>query len=91
MRSQGLLQIFYFAAAALLITGCQPVPETVAEQPPAQPRSVMAADVAFTEGPTEYRDGSIFFTEARTNRILRYYPADGRTETYDEDANRKTS
>lgn len=57
------------------------------EQPPAQPRSVMATDVAFTEGPTEYRDGSIFFTEARTDRILRYYPEDGRTETFDEDAN----
>jgi gluconolactonase len=87
MRSQRLLQILSFAAAALLTTGCQPAPEAAVEQPVAQPRSVMATDVAFTEGPTEYRDGSIFFTEARTNRILRYYPADGRTETFDEDAN----
>ena len=87
MRSQRLLQILSFALAVLLTTGCQPAPEAAVEQLTTQPRSVMATDVAFTEGPTEYRDGSIFFTEARTNRILRYYPADGRTETFDEDAN----
>jgi gluconolactonase len=57
------------------------------EQRPAEPRSVMATDIAFTEGPTEYRDGSIFFTEARADRIMRYYPAERRTETFDEDAN----
>lgn len=87
MSSKKLRRILCLAAAALLTAGCQPAPETVVEQPPAEPRNVMATDVAFTEGPTEYRDGSIFFTEARTNRILRYYPEEGRTETFDEDAN----
>ncbi len=80
-------QLLCVAAAALMTAGCQPVPEAVVEAPPAAPRHVMATDVAFTEGPTEYSDGSIFFTEGRTNRILRYYPADGRTETFDADAN----
>src|SRR5262245_33065448 len=88
MSSHRLLQTLCFTSAALLLSGCQPAPEPVVEQaPPAQPRSVMATHVAFTEGPTEYRDGSIFFTDGRTNRILRYYPADARLETFDEDSN----
>ena len=80
-------KLFCFVAAALMTQACQPVPEAVVEQPPAEPRSVMATEVAFTEGPSEYSDGSIFFTEGRTNRILRYYPAENRTETFDADSN----
>lgn len=73
--------------AALLAAACQPVPETVVEAPPQQePRSEVAAAIAFTEGPTEYRDGSIFFTEMRANRIMRYYPDSGRYETFNADA-----
>lgn len=87
MSPHRLFPTLSFAAAALLASGCQPASEPVAEEAPAEPRSVMAADVAFTEGPTEYRDGSIFFTEMRSNRILRYFPEDGRTETFDEDSN----
>ena len=44
------------------------------------------ADVAFTEGPTVYKDGSVFFSEMRSNRTLRYYPDSRRIETFRADA-----
>jgi gluconolactonase len=44
------------------------------------------ADVAFTEGPTVYKDGSVFFSEMRSNRTLRFYPDTGRVETFRADS-----
>jgi gluconolactonase len=34
----------------------------------------VAASVAFTEGPAIYKDGSVFFTEMESDRILRRFP-----------------
>jgi gluconolactonase len=50
------------------------------------PRVKWVADVAFTEGPTVYKDGSVFFSEMRSNRTLRYYPETGRVETFRADS-----
>ena len=60
-----------------------PAPTTV---PADDPRVEAVADVAFTEGPTVYKDGSVFFSEMRSNRTLRYYPDSGRVETFRAEA-----
>ena len=51
------------------------------------PRSMVVANIAFTEGPSEYRDGTIFFSDMRSNRIMRYYPKNGHYETFNADSN----
>lgn len=75
------------AASLLLAVGCQPSADAPDEATAAITRSTVVADIAFTEGPTEYRDGSIFFTEMRSSRIMRYFPEDGHYETFNADAN----
>lgn len=74
------------ALALLVLSACGgPVPEPapqLAAAPSGDPRVEAVADIAFTEGPTVYRDGSVFFTEMRSERILRYFPEDGRVETF---------
>ena len=51
-------------------------------------RSVeVAANVAFTEGPTVAPDGSVYFTDIANNRILVMSP-DGVVETYRQPSNR---
>ncbi len=45
-----------------------------------------AATVAFTEGPTVYRDGSVFFSEMTGQRILRLSP-DGKLSVWRENSN----
>lgn len=75
---------------------CAPAPEEPAAEAQAAANQAAAtgaddprvratpASIAFTEGPTVYQDGSVFFSEMRSERILRYYPEDGRTETFRE-------
>src|SRR5262249_7824127 len=36
-----------------------------------------AASVAFTEGPAYYVDGSVYFSEAVTDRIMKFVPSRG--------------
>ena len=81
MRISALLLI-----AAL--SGCAPAPAPapVEEAAADDPRVSVAASITFTEGPTVYKDGSVFFTEMRSNRIMRYYPATGQYETFRADA-----
>lgn len=78
---------------ALLLLACSLALSCSAPPPPApaptaavDPRIQQVADVAFTEGPTVYKDGSVFFSEMRSNRTLRYYPETGKVETFREDA-----
>ncbi len=69
--------------------GCQsaaPPPPAAQAKPLIDPRVSVAAAVAFTEGPTVYKDGSVFFTEMRADRILRYYPETGQWEVFREKA-----
>ncbi len=67
--------------------GCQtPPPPAASPEPKIDPRVGIAAAVTFTEGPTVHEDGSVFFTEMRTNRILRYRPDSGEWEVFREDA-----
>ena len=47
----------------------------------------MATTIAFTEGPTVDRDGSVYFTDLTSERILRL-DAEGRLSTFREDSNR---
>jgi len=72
----------------LALSNCAPPPEPPVESPQADDARVRAtsASIAFTEGPTVYRDGSVFFSEMRSERILRYFPEDGRTETFREES-----
>lgn len=76
---------------ALLLGACSPVPREAEAPGPAgivdDPRvQATRAQIAFTEGPTEYKDGSIFFSEMRSRRILRYYPETRRTEVFRQDS-----
>lgn len=53
-----------------------------------QPRSVeVATTVAFTEGPTVYRDGTVFFTDVPNSRILTLSP-EGELSTFRQPSNR---
>ncbi len=63
-------------------------PQPPAPEPPrtADPRIRQVADIAFTEGPTVYEDGSVFFSEMRSSRTLRYYPDTRRVETFRADS-----
>jgi len=86
-----LLRVFVSASALVLVGGC-------AAQSPGQAAAVnsfvadyrveVATTVAFTEGPTSYKDGSVFFTEINNERIYRYYPQNGRLEIFREGSNR---
>lgn len=66
---------------------CQAPPSAAPEpEPLIDPRVSVAAAVTFTEGPTVYNDGSVFFSEMRADRILRNYPDSGRWEVFREEA-----
>ena len=73
--------------SAYLLASCSaPPPPAPAPQAADDPRVKAVADVAFTEGPTVYKDGSVFFSEMRSNRTLRYYPDSRRVETFRADS-----
>jgi gluconolactonase len=50
------------------------------------PEVKVATTVAFTEGPAVYRDGSVFFTETTSHRIMRLMP-DGKLTVFRENSN----
>lgn len=50
------------------------------------PPAEIATIVAFTEGPTVARDGSVYFTETKTNRIMKFAP-DGTLTVFREKSN----
>ncbi len=86
--------VFICLAAAV---GCaQPPSKTPPAEAPASAAAQVddarvqatAASIAFTEGPTVYRDGSVFFSEMRSERILRYYPDEDRTEVFRSESHR---
>lgn len=55
-------------------------------QAPTPPPAEIATIVAFTEGPTVARDGSVYFTETKTNRIMKFAP-DGTLTVFREKSN----
>ena len=73
------------AAAVLLVLvpACSPDPPTSTEaQPPAVSRNVeVATTVAFTEGPTVDEEGTVYFTDLGSNRIM-MLPTDGEVSTF---------
>jgi len=71
---------------ALVDCAPAPAPAPVEEAAKDDPRVSVAASITFTEGPTVYKDGSVFFSEMRSNRIMRYYPENGRYETFRADS-----
>ena len=87
MGKKSVQPLLCLAASMLLLVGCQLAEKASKEGADLAPRSVFVANIAFTEGPTEYRDGTIFFSEMRSSRIMRYYPEDGHYETFDPNAN----
>lgn len=50
------------------------------------PQAEIATIVAFTEGPTVAKDGSVYFTETKTNRIMKFSPG-GQLTVYRENSN----
>ena len=68
-----------------------PAPAPPEEAPPeaAPPARTLAVEttVAFTEGPTEAEDGSVYFTDLGNNRILRWSADDG-LSTFRQPSNR---
>ena len=77
----------FFVPVCCLLFACEAAPPPPPPAETAEETRVKAvADVAFTEGPTVYKDGSVFFSEMRSNRTLRYYPDSGRVETFRADA-----
>jgi gluconolactonase len=69
--------LFARAVAALLLSVA-----LAAQEPAFQ----VAASVAFTEGPAVYKDGSVFFTEMESDRILRMLP-DGTVTVFRNESN----
>lgn len=69
-----------------LLAGCSGR-ETISQDTPVMPEPEVVATVAFTEGPTAFKDGSIFFTEMRTESILKWSPGGG-IETFRQPSNR---
>ncbi len=68
-----------FALAALLVlAGCQADVDVEPEAPPTDTVNIVA-QVSFTEGPTVDDAGNVYFTEMRTNRIMKWSPVDGLT------------
>jgi gluconolactonase len=57
-----------------------------AREAPAEPEPEVAAVVAFTEGPTVDAEGNVYFTETRSERILKFTPGKGVT-TFRENSN----
>ena len=51
-----------------------------------EPEVKVATIVAFTEGPAVYRDGSVFFTETISHRIMKLSP-DGQLSVFRENSN----
>ncbi|HUG82330.1 MAG TPA: SMP-30/gluconolactonase/LRE family protein [Bryobacterales bacterium] len=65
--------------AALGGSACSPPPEPAAQSSPAAaaPELEIAATITFTEGPTVYKDGSVFFTDTYGERIMKLSPDGG--------------
>ena len=77
------------AGAILLLPTCSPAPPIPTEAPPrAVSRSVeVATTVAFTEGPTVDREGTVYFTDLADSRIMTLSP-DGALSTFRQPSNR---
>lgn len=82
-----MIRFVAIGVALLTLSTCTQELPAPAPPRPDDPRVTVAASVAFTEGPTVYRDGSVFLTEMRSERILRFYPDDGRVETFRQPSN----
>lgn len=72
------------AVLILVVAACRPRPQPAAL--PAGPEPEPVAVVAFTEGPTVDAEGNVYFTETRSERILRFTPGRGVT-TFREQSN----
>ncbi len=67
---------------SLLVLSCLLVSPAVAQEPEVE----IATIVAFTEGPTVDAEGNVFFTETRSNRIMKLL-TNGDLVTYRENSN----
>ena len=75
------------ALAALLLPACSPDPTTVAPRSAVSRNVQTVTTVAFTEGPTVDRDGTVYFTDISNDRIMAVGP-DGNLSTFRQPANR---
>ena len=75
------------ALAALLLPACSPDPTTVAPRSAVSRNVQTVTTVAFTEGPTVDRDGTVYFTDISNDRTMAVGP-DGNLSTFRQPANR---
>ena len=75
------------AVGVLLSPACSPEPTTVAPRSAVSRNVQTATTVAFTEGPTVDRDGTVYFTDIVNSRIMTLAP-DGALSTFRQPSNR---
>lgn len=66
------------AAALLMLAGCRASLDVERSSPPPETAKTVA-QVSFTEGPTTDEMGNVYFSEMRTNRIMKWSPNGGLT------------
>ncbi len=76
--------VCFTAVSLLLSAGCRT--EEPAATQPSETAAQPVVTVAFTEGPTVDAEGNVFFTEIRSQRILKFTPGAG-LETFRENSN----
>ncbi len=88
-RAFGHIILLVSVGAWLGGSACAPATESAVQSEPAPegPEIEVAASISFTEGPTVYKDGSVFFTDTTSHRIMRAMP-DGELVVFRENSNR---
>ena len=93
-REYGLIIVALVSSAALLVSAScgggrthTPAARPEATQQDGIPEVQTATTITFTEGPTVYKDGSVFFTDTYGHRIMKL-PPDGPFEVFRQPSNR---
>ena len=93
-REYGQIIVALVSSAALLVLpSCgggrtdTPAARPEATQQDGIPEAQTATTITFTEGPTVYKDGSVFFTDTYGHRIMKL-PPDGPFEVFRQPSNR---
>ncbi len=79
------LSLLHLSLLLIVSSGCRTA-ETPAEVSSSDAEANPVVAVAFTEGPTVDAEGNVFFTEMRSQRILKFTPGGGLT-TFRENSN----
>ncbi len=78
---------FALALLVIAILACEGTPEARVKVSLSPPKAKPLTMVAFTEGPTVYKDQTVFFSEMRSKRILRYWPETREVTVFRQESN----